>query len=32
MGSLDNNKQDVFDIVVLDYRMPGTNGMKLLKK
>src|SRR4029077_9808710 len=32
MGCLDNNKQHVFDIVILDYRMPGTNGIEVAKK
>ena len=32
MGPLDNNKQDVFDMVILDYRMPGTNGIEVAKE
>jgi DNA-binding NtrC family response regulator len=32
MGALDNNKQDVFDMVVLDYRLPGTNGIEVAKE
>ena len=32
MGSLDNNKQHVFDMVILDYRMPGTNGIEVAKE
>ena len=32
MGSIDNNKQDVFDMVILDYRMPGTNGIEVAKE
>ncbi|PWU79123.1 MAG: hypothetical protein DLM72_18950 [Candidatus Nitrosopolaris wilkensis] len=32
MGSLNNNKQHVFDMVILDYRMPGTNGIEVAKE
>lgn len=32
MGPVDNNKQDVFDMVILDYRMPGTNGIEVAKE
>jgi CheY-like chemotaxis protein len=32
MGSFDNNKQHVFDMVILDYRMPGTNGIEVAKE
>jgi DNA-binding response OmpR family regulator len=32
MGALDNNKQDVFDMVVLDYRLPETNGIEVAKE
>src|SRR5712691_2313509 len=31
-GCLDNNKQHVFDMVILDYRMPGTNGIEVAKE
>jgi DNA-binding NtrC family response regulator len=32
MGSIDNNKLHIFDMVILDYRMPGTNGIKVAKE
>ena len=32
MGCLDNNKQHVFDMVILDYRMPGTDGIEVAKE
>ena len=32
MGSIDNNKLQVFDMVILDYRMPGTNGIEVAKE
>jgi DNA-binding NtrC family response regulator len=32
MGSIHNNKLHVFDMVILDYRMPGTNGAEVAKE
>ena len=32
MGSIDNNELLVFDMVILDYRMPGTNGIEIAKE
>jgi DNA-binding NtrC family response regulator len=32
MGPIDNNKLDLFDMVILDYRMPGTNGIEVAKE
>jgi DNA-binding NtrC family response regulator len=32
MGSLDNNKQHVFDMVILDYQIPGANGIEVAKE
>ena len=32
MGSIHNNKLHIFDMVILDYRMPGTNGIEVAKE
>ena len=32
MGPIDNNKVHVFDMVILDYRIPGTNGLEVAKE
>jgi CheY-like chemotaxis protein len=32
MGSIDSNKQHVFDTVILDYRMPGINGIEVARE
>jgi CheY-like chemotaxis protein len=32
MGSLDKNKQHVFDVVILDYKMPRLNGIEVAKE
>jgi DNA-binding NarL/FixJ family response regulator len=32
MGRRDNNNQHVFDLVILDYGIPGTNGIEVAKK
>ena len=32
MGSIDSNKLHVFDTVILDYRMPGTNGIEVARE
>ena len=32
IGSIDNNILHVFDMVILDYRMPGTNGIEVAKE
>ena len=32
MGCLDKNKQHVFDVVILDYKMPRLNGIEVAKE
>src|SRR5712691_800323 len=32
MGSIDNNKQHMFDTVILDYGMPGINGIEVARE
>ena len=32
MGSLDKDKQHVFDVVILDYKMPRLNGIEVAKE
>ena len=32
MGSLDKDKQHVFDVVILDYKMPQMNGIEVAKE